>query len=165
MSPDIFAVPPRPVKAPPPVKADPPPLQASIIKAKATTLGGWTKGKNCDDKGKGKGQEKGKFARVCDLDAARKGRGKGDTHDHAVLQGLVTLAADVRRDLRSMEPFSEDEGPTPEQRAYYKANSSQPVTEVEEQALPWQGSSDLRYYVEDKAPSASGKGNRNMHYF
>jgi len=144
MSPNVFALPPRPVKAPPPVKAEPPPLKASWHRAKATTLGGWTKGKDCDDKGKGKGQEKGKFARVCDLDAARKGRGKGDPHDHAVLQSLETLAADVRRDLRSMEPLSENEGPILEQRADDEASSSQPVTEVEEQVLPWQGSSDVR---------------------
>jgi hypothetical protein len=181
MSPNVFALPPRPVKAPPPVKAEPPPLKPSWHRAKAigsavkaTTLGGWTKGKDCDDKGKGKGQEKGKFARVCDLDAARKGRGKGnplpgkgDPHDHAVLRSLESLAVDVQRDLLSMESFGEDEELTPradDKALAENASSSQPVTEVGEQFLPWQGSSDVQYYVEDMAPSASGKGNWNMQH-
>ena len=186
MSPDIFAVPPRPVKAPPPVKVDPPPLPASIpscIKAKAPTWDGWTKGKDLYDKGKGKAQEKGKFARVCELDAARKGRAKGhakgdakgDTHDHAVLQNLATLALDVRRTLGvplptqlpisvcSLEEYSR--GPTPGQhRADYEADLSQPDTEVEGQALPWQSSSDLQSYVSEQASSASGKGNQETHH-
>jgi hypothetical protein len=191
MSPDLFAVPPRPVKAPPPVKVDPPPLPASIpscIKAKAPTWDGWTKGKDLYDKGKGKAQEKGKFARVCELDAARKGRAKGhakgdaegDTHDHAVLQNLATLALDVRRTLGVPLPFQRpicvgnleeySRGPTPGQhRADYEADVSQPDTEpdteVEGQALPWQSSSDLQSYVPELASSASGKGNQETHHF
>ena len=197
MSPDLFAVPPRPVKAPPPVKADPPPLPASIpsgIKAlgkglaPTPTWDGWTKGKNLYDKGKGKAQEKGKFARAWELDAALKGRAKGhakgdaneDTHDHAVLENLATLAVDVRRmfgvplprqphagldpvHVCSLEEYRRQ--PTPGQhRADYDADLSQPDTEVEGQALPWQSSSDLQSYVSEQASSASGKGNQETHH-
>jgi hypothetical protein len=197
MSPDLFAVPPRPVKAPPPVKVDPPPLPASIrscIKALGKGLAltptwdGWTKGKDLYDKGKGKAQEKGKFARAWELDAARKGRAKGhakgdaneDTHDHAVLENLATLALDVRRmfgvplprqphagldpvSVGNLEEYSRQ--PTPGQhRADYEADLSQPDTEVEGQALPWQSSSDLQSYVSEQASRASGKGNQETHH-